>query len=182
MKYIVFIFSFFFLIFLFDTDVFAQKYKGFGGEVSTFSFKPGYRNWISKKSGFDLFGGVSAETEDIKPNDFEAGFKWLSTIRYNRVERLYIGIMGKWKWVNYFDENSRTNLPIYGLLIGKEWFSKHYHRKGIAVELGYQFGSKTYNTYYSINGIKIENNNPAKFQEFPLILNFRYTFYSKTKR
>jgi hypothetical protein len=113
---------------------------------------------------------------EFKPNDLEAGFKFLHSIQYNRTDRTYFGIMGKWKWVNINDATQKTNLPIPGLLIGKEWYSKRINRKGFAVELGYQIGAKEYEIFSPINHIAIGKEN---FNEFPLILNLRYTFYRR---
>ncbi len=159
----------------FGTSSFAQRIAGFGGELSILSFKPNYRMWFSKNTGFEVFGGVSSELNDFKPNDMEAGFKFLHTLIYERTERTYIGVVGKWKWVDINESNHSTSLPIPGILIGKEWYSKRIHRKGFAIELGYQIGTKEYRVYDSTNI------SPGKYQfdEFPLILNLRYSFYTK---
>jgi len=154
---------------------FAQKTVGFGGELSILSLKTNYRIWFSKTTGFELFGGVSSELNNFNPNDAEAGFKFLHTILYERTERTYIGVVGKWKWVNVNDANQSTNLPIPGILIGKEWYRKRIHRRGFAVELGYQMGTKEYKVY---NSTKISPGT-YQFDEFPLILNLRYSFYTK---
>jgi hypothetical protein len=83
--------------------------------------------------------------------------------------------MGKWKWVNINDATQKTNLPIPGLLIGKEWYSKRINRKSFAVELGYQYGTKDYEIYTPI--AHAPENRTVNFTEFPLILNLRYSFY-----
>ena len=164
------------LITIFSSDLFAQKIIGFGGELSVLSLKPNVRMWISKTTGFEVFGGIASELGDFKPDDLEAGLKFLHALQYNRTDRLYIGLVGKWKWVNSFDSNRKTSLPVPGILIGKEWYSKRINRKGFAVELGYQVGSKEYDIFSPVNHFKIGTD---KFQEFPLILNFRYSFYQK---
>jgi hypothetical protein len=153
----------------------AQKMIGYGGELSVLSFKPNARLWISKNTGFEVFGGIASEMDNFKLNDAEAGFKFLKTIIYKRSERTYWGIMGKWKWVDVTDPNISTSLPVPGILIGKEWYSKRINRKGFAVELGYQYGHKEYTIYSPIGHIPL----PTKelFDEFPLILNLRYSFY-----
>ena len=166
----------FILLSFFGTSSFAQKMVGFGGELSVLSFKPNYRMWFSKTTGFEVFGGIASELEDFIPNDAEAGFKFLHAIMYQRTERTYIGVVGKWKWIDFYDTNKRTSLPIPGILIGKEWYSKRIHRKAFAIELGYQFGSKDYILYSPENHTFISK---EKFEEFPLILNLRYSFYSK---
>jgi len=173
MKRIVFLFA---LILISGSDLFAQKMAGFGGELSVLSLKPNYRMWFSKTTGFEVFGGIASELNDIAPNDAEAGFKFLHAVMYERTERTYIGVVGKWKWINVYDTNKRTSLPIPGILIGKEWYSKRIKRKGFAIELGYQFGTKDYNLYSPENHTFISE---EKFDEFPLILNLRYSFYSK---
>jgi len=155
---------------------FAQKIAGFGGELSVLSFKPNYRMWFSKTTGFEVFGGVASELNDLNPNDLEAGFKFLHSILYERTQRTYIGVIGKWKWINAYETNKRTSLPIPGIIIGKEWYSKRIKRKGFAVELGYQMGTKDYNIYSPQNHTFISK---EKFEEFPLILNLRYSFYTK---
>ena len=165
---------FFSLIIFFGPSSFAQKMIGFGGELSVFSLKPNVRLWVSKYTGVEVFGGIASEMNDFKPNDAEAGFKYLHAIQYNRTDRTYFGIMGKWKWLNINDATHKTNLPIPGILIGKEWYSKRINRKGFAVELGYQYGTKEYEIYSPINHIPIGKEN---FNEFPLILNLRYSFY-----
>ena len=114
----------------FGASSFAQKIGGFGGELSILSIKPNYRSWISKTTGFEVFGGISSELNDFNPNDAEAGFKFLHALIYERTQRTYIGVVGKWKWVNVNDSNHRTSLPIPGILIGKEWYSKRIKRKG----------------------------------------------------
>lgn len=165
------------VLFLFlGVDSFAQKIGGFGGELSILSAKLNYRDWVSKKTGFEVFGGVSAELDDMNPNDFEAGFKFLRALLYTRTDRTYIGIIGKYKWVNLPNENARTSLPVPGFLVGKEWYSKRIHRKGFAIELGYQFGTKEYNILSPVNHSYIGK---ETFNEFPLILNIRYSFFSK---
>ncbi len=164
---------FFVLIFLFETVSYAQKMTGVGGELSVLGLKPNVRMWFSKTTGFEVFGGISAQLDDHKPDDPEAGFKYLHAIQYNRTDRTYIGIVGKWKWVDVFDSNRTTSLPVAGILIGKEWYSKRIKRKGFAVELGYQYGVKNYD---------VQNFNlttEETFNEFPLILNLRYSFYTK---
>ena len=164
------------LFLILGLDSFAQKIGGFGGELSILSAKLNYRDWVSKKTGFEVFGGVSAELDDMNPNDFEAGFKFLRALLYTRTDRTYIGIIGKYKWVNLPNENARTSLPVPGFLVGKEWYSKRIHRKGFAIELGYQFGTKEYNILSPVNHSYIGK---ETFNEFPLILNIRYSFFSK---
>jgi hypothetical protein len=173
MKRIIFIILFFLCL---GVDSIAQKVGGFGGELSVLGAKINYRDWVSKKTGFEFFGGVAAELDDVKPNDFEAGFKFLHALIYSRTDRTYFGIIGKYKWVNLPDENARTSLPVPGFIIGKEWYSKRVHRKGFAVELGYQFGTKEYQILAPENHSFIGKDT---FNEFPLILNIRYSFYSK---
>jgi hypothetical protein len=146
---------------------FAQKMIGVGAELSVLSFRPNVRMWFSKTTGVEIFGGIASELESIDPNDVEGGFKFLHVFQYRRNDRIYFGLVGKWKWLNAFDSNRTTNLPVPGILIGKEWFSKKRSLKGLAVELGYQFGVKDL-------GIGKE-----RFEEFPLILNLRYSFYTK---
>jgi hypothetical protein len=68
-------------------------------------------------------------------------------------------------------------LPIPGILIGKEWYRNRIHRIGFAVELGYQMGTKEYKVYDSTN----ISPGAYQFDEFPLILNLRYSFYTKKK-
>lgn len=164
------------LLLIFGLDSFAQKIGGFGGELSVLSAKLNYRDWVSKKTGFEFFGGVAAELDDMNPNDFEAGFKFMRALIYTRTDRTYVGIVGKYKWVNLPDQNARTSLPVPGFLVGKEWYSKRIRRKGFAVELGYQFGTKEYEILSPVNHSFIGK---ETFNEFPLILNIRYSFYSK---
>ena len=92
MKRIIIFFS---LIFLLGTSSFAQKMFGFGGELSVLSLKPNVRMWVSKTTGLEVFGGIASELGDFKPNDLEAGFKFLHAIQYKRTDRTYIGIIGK---------------------------------------------------------------------------------------
>ena len=163
----------FILMSFFGASAFAQKIVGFGGELSILSLKTNYRIWFSKTTGFEVFGGIASELNDFNPNDAEAGFKFLHAIMYERTERTYIGVVGKWKWVNINDSNQSTSLPIPGILIGKEWYSKRIHRKAFAVELGYQIGIKEHTIYSPSNHEPIGKD---RFEEFPLILNLRYTF------
>ena len=165
------------IVFLFSgVATFAQKMNGFGAELSVLSLKANARMWFSKTTGVEVFGGAASELEDFNPNDLEAGFKFLHAIMYNRTDRTYFGIVGKWKWVDIYDSNISTSLPVPGVLIGKEWYSKRINRKGIAVELGYQFGVKEYQIYSPFSHLPIGND---RFEEFPLILNIRYSFYHK---
>ena len=149
--------------------------KGAGGELSVLAIKANARIWILKSNGFEVFGGVSSELGDFNPNDFEGGFKYLNNFIYKRTERTYFGLMGKWKWMNLNEaaNNVKINLPVIGILIGKEWLSQRLPRKGFAIELGYQYGSKNYDVNIG-SIIKKES-----YDEFPLILNLRYTFYKK---
>lgn len=167
--------SLFVLLFFFGINSFAQKMSGFGPELSVLSLKPNFRIWTSKTTGFELFTGLSSELNSFNPNDVEAGFKFLRTIIYNRTDRTYFGVVGKWKWINVYGNEDNTSLPVAGLLIGKEWYSKRINLKGFAIELGYQYGEKEYKVSNS-TGISPGKN---KFQEFPLILNLRYSFYQK---
>ncbi len=166
MKRIALLFS---LILFLGISSFAQKMGGFGGELSVLSLKPNLIMWVSKVTGFEIFGGIASELGDFKPNDLEAGFKFLHSIQYDRTDRTYFGIMGKWKWININDATQKTNLPIPGILIGKEWYSKRINRKGFAVELGYQYGTRNYGPLKET----------VNFTEFPFILNLRYTFYKR---
>lgn len=164
------------VMFLFGIASYAQKMISVGGELSVLSLKPNFRMWMSRNIGFEIFGGPSAELNNIQPDDMEAGFKFLRTILYKRTDRTYIGIVGKWKWVNLYDPNRRTSLPIPGLLVGKEWYNKRVHLRGLAIELGYQAGQKEYDVYSPINHFPIGK---ERFAEFPLILNLRYSFYKR---
>ncbi|MDO8928773.1 MAG: hypothetical protein Q7W54_07275, partial [Bacteroidota bacterium] len=136
--------SLFILLFFFGINSFAQKMSGLGAELSVLSFKPNVRIWTSKTTGFEFFAGSSSELNNFKPNDIETGFKFLRTIIYKRTDRTYFGLVGKWKWINVYGDTDKTSLPIAGLLIGKEWYSKRINLKGYAIELGYQYGVKEY--------------------------------------
>jgi len=153
----------------------AQKMIGVGAELSVLSFKPNVRMWFSKTTGIEIFGGIASELENIDPNDVEGGFKFLHAFQYKRTDRTYFGLMGKWKYLNAFDSNKSTHVPVPGIIVGKEWFSKKRSLKGLAVELGYQFGVKEYEVT-DPNGFNPRN---ERFEEFPLILNLRYSFYTK---
>ena len=161
------------LLLFFGIGSFAQKMTGYGGELSVLSVKPAARIWISKTTGFEVFGGIASELGDFKPNDVEIGFKYLKAIMYNRTDRTYFGLVGKWKFVNVYGETDKTSLPIPGILIGKEWYSKRINRKGFAVELGYQYGVKKFDV--ENYALQVEKT----FEEFPLIVNLRYSFYKK---
>lgn len=173
MKRIVLLFL---LAIILTTGSYAQKMIGFGGELSVLSFKPNARLWISRNTGFEVFGGLGAQLDDLKPNDLETGFKVLHAVEYRRDERTYVGVQGKWRWVDAFEPHLTTSLPVAGILIGKEWLNKRIHLKGYAVEAGYQFGSKEYQVYSPINRLPIGK---ERYTEFALILNFRYSFYRK---
>ncbi|MDP2337727.1 MAG: hypothetical protein Q8N05_15040 [Bacteroidota bacterium] len=164
---------FFILVIFFGISSYAQKLIGYGGELSVLGIKPNVRMWISKSTGFEFFFGVASELDNLKPDDLETGFKYLHTIIYNRTNRAYLGVVGKWKWIDISNPNRTTSLPVPGVLIGKEWFSKRVNRKGFAIELGYQYGSKT----HTIKNFQITPE--ETFTEFPLILNIRYSFYKK---
>lgn len=154
----------------------AQKMLGAGAELSILSFKPNVRMWFSKTTGVEVFGGIASELEDIDPNDVVGGLKFLHTVQYRRTDRTYFGLVGTWKWLNAFDSNKSTHVPIPGILIGKEWFNKKRSLKGLAIELGYQFGVKEYQIYSPFSSLPIGK---ERFEEFPLILNLRYSFYTK---
>jgi hypothetical protein len=130
--------------------------------------------WFSKTKGLDLFAGVSAEFDDHKPNDYEGGIKYLHAFIYNRTSRTYFGGMGKWKWLKLGDTSNSTNLPVFGILIGKEWYKKKAGWKGFSAELGYQYGVKKYKVYNHVTNIYVGN---QRYDEFPLIVNLRYVFY-----
>jgi hypothetical protein len=151
-----------------------KKMSGIGGEVSALSLKPTARWWVSKNTGFDVFAGVSAEFEDFKPNDYEAGAKYLRSFIFRRTDRTYFGLMGKWKRLKLQETSNTTSLPVFGVLIGKEWFTKRAHKKGFAVEIGYQYGTTQYNVYNLPKYIKIGK---GTYTEFPLLLNIRYALY-----
>lgn len=162
------------LLFL-GIGTFAQKkMSGIGVEVSALSLKPTARWWVSKNTGFDVFAGVSAEFEDFKPNDYEAGVKYLKAFLHQRTDRTYMGLMGKWKRLKVEETSNDASLPVFGVLIGKEWYTKRVRNKGFAVELGYQYGSVTYDAVNPINKQKIGE---RTYSEFPLVLNLRYSFY-----
>ncbi|HAH23446.1 MAG TPA: hypothetical protein DCL77_06780, partial [Prolixibacteraceae bacterium] len=114
------------------------------------------------------------ELNDFKPNDFEAGFKFLNTFIYNHTDRTYFGLMGKWKLLKIEETENAINIPVVGLLIGKEWSKKRIHRKGFALELGYQYGKKTFGIYSPVGHHYIGK---KTYDEFPLIVNLRYTLY-----
>lgn len=165
------------LMLLSGINLYAQKkMNGFGAELSALSIKPNYRMWLSKSTGIEFFAGPAAELENFKPDDLEAGFKFLKTIQYRQTDRTYIGIMGKWKWVDVYYSNKTTNLPVPGIFIGKEWYNKRIKRKGIAIELGYQYAVKEYEIFSPVNRLPIGTD---RIEEFPLILNLRYSFYKK---
>jgi hypothetical protein len=165
------------LLFL-GIDSYGQKMTGVGGELSVVGFKPNLRKWLSRTNGYEIFGGVAAELGDFKPNDYEGGVKYLNTFIYNRTERTYFGLMGKWKWVDVgAEENTNINLPVIGVLIGKEWFSNRANIRAFAIELGYQYGVKDYNVMH-IDGEHILGSK-KQYDEFPLVLNLRFSLYKK---
>ena len=168
----------FFLMSYLGVHLYAQKIDGFGGELSILSFKPNYRTWVSKTTGYEFFGGIASELDNLKPDDMELGFKYLHAVSYSRTTRMYVGLVGKWKWVNGFDSNRKTSLPVPGVLIGKEFYDKRVKRKGFAIEIGYQLGTKNYKIYSPENHLEIGK---ERFEEFPLILNLRYSIYQKRR-
>lgn len=169
------VFLFAALLFL-GTVTFAQKKMiGIGGEVSVLSVKPSVRWWVSKNTGFDVFAGVAAEFEDFKPNDYEAGAKILKAFMHQRTDRTYIGLMGKWKHLMVQETSNKASLPVFGALVGKEWYASRASKKGFAVEVGYQYGSVNYEAFNPVNHVYIGKKN---YSEFPLIVNIRYTLFS----
>lgn len=164
---------------LVETSSMAQESIGLGGELTLFSARLAGTLWVSKSNGFEIFGGPSAEIKDFKPNDVEAGLKYMHTIIYTWNSRLYLGALGKWKWVNPSDSYKTASLPVYGFFIGQEWSSKRIHRKSLAIELGYQMGKKDYPILSPINHFVIGK---ETFEEFPLILSIRYNFVQKINK
>jgi len=164
------------LLLFFGINSFGQKMTGIGGELSAFSIKPNVRAWLSRTNGFEVFGGISAETSDLKPNDFEGGLKYLNCFMYDLNYRLYFGLMGKWKYVNLEGTHLKKSLPVAGIFVGKEWFDKRKHLKGFAIELGYQYGTMNYNNMAPDNQHIISK---EVYEEFPLIFNIRYSYYKK---
>jgi hypothetical protein len=165
---------FFIFILYFWNGSYAQKMNGYGAELTIVGINANARFWISKTHGFEVLGGMASGLEDFKLDDVAAGFKYLHTIQYRRQDRTYLGVVGKWKWVDVFDSNRTTSLPEGGILVGKEWYTKRIHRKSYAIEIGYQYGKKEYEIYSPVDHLPIEK---VQFQEFPLILNLRYSFY-----
>ena len=151
-----------------------QKMTGFGGELSVLSFKPTTRMWFNKASGLDVFAGVSAEFDDFKPNDYEGGVKYLHALLFHRTSRTYLGGMAKWKWLKISETTNTTNLPVVGILIGKEWYKKKAGWKGFSAELGYQYGVKNYTVFHPVTHNAMA---APRYEEFPLIVNLRYVFY-----
>lgn len=168
-----------FLIPLMKMNSTAQESFGFGAEATLVSARLAGTLWLSQTSGFEIFGGPAAELKDFKPDDLETGLKYMHTVIYNWNSRLYLGVMGKWKWVNAYDQNKTTSLPEYGFFIGKEWFSKRVLLKSLAIELGYQAGKKDYPILSPINHFIIGH---ETFEEFPLILSIKYNFVQKIKK
>ncbi len=164
---------FFLMILSFFLESSAQKMNGYGPEFSVLGLNLDARFWINKKTGLEVFGGMASSLESFNPNDVVAGIKYLHVVQYRRTDRTYFGIVGKWKWVDVFEPYKTTNLPVPGIFMGKEWFSKRIHRKGFAIEFGYQYGVKTYQVT-NPDGTYPKN---TTFTEFPMILNLRYSFY-----
>jgi hypothetical protein len=162
------------LLFNLGSAAFAQKMNGYGGELTIVGFNANARFWTSKNHGFEVLGGMASGLEDFKLDDVAAGFKYLHTIQYRRQDRTYFGVVGKWRWIDVFDSNRTTSLPVGGIFVGKEWYTKRIHRKSYAIEIGYQYGKKEYEIYSPVNNYPIEK---VQFQEFPLIVNLRYSFY-----
>ena len=162
------------LILSIGANVFAQKMIGFGTEINVLGLSLDSRYWTTKNDGFEVFGGIASGVEDFKMDDYVAGLKYLHTIQYRRQDRTYVGIMGKWKWIDVYDSNRTSNLPVAGVLVGKEWYTKRVHRKSYAIEFGYQYGAKEYEIFSPVNNLPIDK---VRFQEFPLIINLKYSFY-----
>jgi len=162
------------LLFIMMSSLAQNKMHGIGAEVSVLSFGPSARWWISKTAGFDVFGGISAEFEDFKPNDYEAGAKYLSSFMNRRTERTYFGLMGKWKNIKLAENNDNLGLPVVGIFIGKEWYTKRFSKRAFSIELGYQYGEKKFEVHNPINNIFVGT---KAYSEFPLMLNIRYAFY-----
>jgi hypothetical protein len=171
MKRILYLFV---ITLLLGIDGYAQKMNGYGAEFTIVGINANARFWTSKTHGFEVLGGMASALEDFKLDDVAAGIKYLHTIQYRRQDRTYFGIVGKWKWVDVFDSNRTTSLPEGGILFGKEWYTKRIHRKSYAIEIGYQYGKKEYEIYSPVDHLPIEK---VQFQEFPLIVNLRYSFY-----
>lgn len=165
------------VLLFFGMNISAQKkMNGIGGELSALGLKPTYNMWFSKTTGINLFAGVSAEFEDFKPNDYEGGVKYLHGFLYSRSSRTYIGGMGKWKIVAPGIYDNTVHLPVFGAFVGMEWYNKRAFWKGFSAELGYQYGSRKYHIVNPVNKLDIAT---KTFEEFPLILNLRYTFYKR---
>lgn len=151
-----------------------KKMTGIGGEISVLSAGPNVRIWFSKTQGIDLFAGVSAEFEDLKPNDYQGGIRYMHSFLQNKFYRTYLGAMGKWKFIKPEENGKDIQMPAYGVFIGKEWYNKRDLWKGFSVELGYQFGTKEYEIFNPATNVFINN---GTYEEFAFIVNFRYTFY-----
>lgn len=156
-----------------------KKMTGIGGEISVLSAGPSMRMWFSKTQGIDLFAGVSAEFTDFKPDDYQGGIRYVHSFLQNKFYRTYLGAMGKWKYIKLKETGENMQMPAYGVFIGKEWYNKRAWWKGFSVELGYQFGSKDYEVYNPLNQFFVGK---ETYEEFPFIVNFRYTFYKSRGR
>ena len=168
------LFLFIGLLFTVTGSMAQHKMSGFGAELSVLSFKPSARWWVSKNTGIDVFGGISAEFEDFKPNDYEGGAKYLHSFLNNRTERTYFGLMGKWKRVKLEENNDVIGLPVFGIFLGKEWYTKRINKRAFSVEVGYQTGKKAYEVHNPINNLFLAT---KKYTEFPFILNIRIGLY-----
>jgi len=167
------------IIFLFSISFefvsYAQKMNGFGGELTILGLNANARLWITKTQGIEPFVGIASELDNIKFNDLASGVKYLYAVQYRRTDRTYIGFSGKFKMIDIGDNYTSTSLFVPGFIVGKEWYSKRVNRKGVAIELGYQYGNKT----YTVTDPTGKNPRDMTYTEFPFIINFRYSFYQK---
>lgn len=156
-----------------------KKMTGIGGELSVLSAGPNLRIWFTKTQGIDLFASMSAEFDDLKPNDYQGGIRYVHSFLHNKFYRTYLGAMGKWKYIKLGKTDETLQMPAYGVFIGKEWYNKRALWKGFSVELGYQFGSKEYEVFDQVSHVF---KGMETLKEFPFIVNFRYALYKSRGR
>jgi len=169
------VFILFLILICLKPVLYAQKMNGYGAELTILGLNANSRFWVNKTHGVEPFAGIASEISNIKFNDLALGLKYLYALQYRRTDRTYVGFSGKYKMIDLGDNYTSTNLFIPGFIVGKEWYSKRVNRKGFAIELGYQYGNKT----YTVTDPTGKNPRDMTYTEFPLIVNLRYSFYEK---
>ena len=132
-----------------------------------------YKILTNTKFGTELNAGIASLNSDTQYDDFMVDLRIFYSIRKKEKSNLFAGLVGGIEFVD--DPTFNLTTPYFGLTAGYEYYLGKKRRNGLAIEVGYIYGQKTYRKSYKATWGSVEY--IGAFENNPLMVGLAYSYY-----